>query len=79
MAEGRLLVAVLQQRLADLDQSNRRAIGEALYRQQGRALELEDIIGLLGVSATTGQPTPPKRPPASVGRIPIVNHMAVPD
>jgi hypothetical protein len=76
LPEGRLLVSVLQSRLTDYDQRNRRAIGEDLYRTQGRALEIEDLLEILDplnlATALPRKAPEPKRPP----RLPIVNHMA---
>lgn len=83
--EGRLIVRVFQSRLAELDRTNRRAIGENLIRGQGRALELEEILSeVFGVSEPRAlpdlqpkgkQPGPqPTRPALQRYR---VNHMAV--
>jgi len=43
-AEGRLFVAMLQDRLAAVDAKARHTLGEDVYRMQGRALELEQLI-----------------------------------
>ena len=82
MAEGRLLVSVLQRRLVELDKTNRRAIGEMLVRGQGRALELEEILTeLFGVGEAAPVPLMPKRkskdPTQSALARFRVNHMAV--
>lgn len=74
--EGRLLVAVLQDRLADLDRTNRRAIGEMLYRGQGRAIEIEELLELFDAStAPAGSRRAPQQPTRPL-KLPIVNHMA---
>lgn len=79
--EGRLLVVVLQARLAMLDQRNRHSLDVELYRGQGRALEIEELIQLFDASAaaTGPQPIVPKRPKQLMQGLPIVNHMHVPD
>jgi hypothetical protein len=75
--EGRLLVAVLQDRLADCDRRNRRAIGEDLYRSQGRALEIEELLQSFDASlASAPGQTMNKPQPNRPLRLPIVNHMA---
>lgn len=78
--EGRLLVQVFQSRLADLDKSNRRAIGDNLVRGQGRSLELEEILTeLFGVEEIGPLPTRPKPQPNRAPTLDrfMVNHMAV--
>lgn len=78
--EGRLLVRVLQDRLAEIDHRSRRAIGEELYRCQGRGLLIEELLELLGYAVTTPEPVrrPNFEPNRGAGmKLPIVNHMAV--
>lgn len=43
-AEGRLFVAILQDRLAAVDAKMRRTLGEDVFRMQGRGMELEELI-----------------------------------
>lgn len=74
--EGRLLVAVLQDRLADIDRTNRRAIGEMLYRGQGRAIEIEELLELFDASGAPAGPRPTPQTPNRLPKLPIVNHMA---
>lgn len=45
--EGRMWVAMLERKLAEVDAKLRTAAGEDLYRKQGRAQQLEELIGLL--------------------------------
>lgn len=75
--EGRLLAAVLQDRLAEHDRNNRRAIGENLYRGQGRALEIEELLQLFDAStAPAGVHRSGPQPNRTPMKLPIVNHMA---
>ena len=72
------MVAVFQSRLSELDKTNRRAIGEQLYRGQGRALELEEILSeLFGVAEASRPALQPKPSPtrSALARF-QVNHMA---
>lgn len=45
--EGKLFVAMLQDKLAAADVKLRSLSGEELNRQQGRALQLQELIGEL--------------------------------
>jgi hypothetical protein len=42
--DGQALLQIFQARLAERDAALRRVIGEEVYRNQGRALELSEII-----------------------------------
>jgi hypothetical protein len=42
--EARLLVQLLQAKLGDRESKLRTAVGEEVYRAQGRALELDELI-----------------------------------
>jgi hypothetical protein len=42
--DGRLLLDMLKARLAERDAALRRVTGEEVYRNQGRALEVSEII-----------------------------------
>ena len=42
--EGRLMVQVLEKKLAGVDEQLRFATGEDLYRKQGKAQELAELI-----------------------------------
>lgn len=42
--EGRLWVAMLEKKLAEADAHLRTATGEDLYRKQGRAQQLEELL-----------------------------------
>ncbi len=42
--EGRLYVAMLEKKLAEADEKLRTATGEDLYRKQGRAQQLDELI-----------------------------------
>lgn len=42
--DGRFLLSVLQAKLAEREQKLRTAAGEEVYRNQGRALELDELI-----------------------------------
>lgn len=42
--DGRFLLGVLQAKLAEREQKLRSAVGEEVYRTQGRALELDELI-----------------------------------
>lgn len=44
MPEGQLYVAILKKKLAEADEKLRVAAGEDLYRKQGRAQELDELI-----------------------------------
>jgi hypothetical protein len=44
-AEGKLYVAMLEKKLAEADANLRTATGEDLYRKQGRAQQLHELIG----------------------------------
>lgn len=46
-AEGKLYVAMLERKLAEADANLRTASGEDLYRKQGRAQQLHELIAEL--------------------------------
>lgn len=43
--DGQYLLRLLQAKLAERDQALRTSTGEEVYRSQGRALELAELIG----------------------------------
>lgn len=61
--EGRLFIQVLEKKLADTDARMRDAVGEDVYRQQGRAKELAELIAQItgAADALNRQAQPPLR------------------
>lgn len=62
---GRAYVQLLQERLAAHDAKLRSSTGEEVFRQQGRALELAELIGdITGTSKTLERQRSSPQPPA---------------
>lgn len=63
LPEGRLMLKLLGERLAERDEKLRRMSGDDLYRMQGRAQELDEMIELLvGAGDSLTRQEQPKRP-----------------
>lgn len=61
--EGRLWVAMLEKKLAEADAKLRTATGEDLYRKQGRAQQLEELIAeVTQAEQTLNRQEPSRRP-----------------
>lgn len=73
LPEGRLILSVLGERLAMADEKLRRLHGDDLYRMQGRALELEELITLL---TTAGDSLNRQEQPVRVGPRPGARALA---
>lgn len=66
-AEGKLLVAMLKDKLAAADVKLRSLSGEDLNRQQGRAQQLEELIReLTEAEQTLNRQDPSRRAPKAV-------------
>lgn len=63
--EGKMYVAMLETKLVEADANLRTATGEDLYRKQGRAQQLHELIGdLTGADQILKRQEQPKRPGA---------------
>lgn len=61
-AEGKLYVAMLEKKLGEADANLRTATGEDLYRKQGRAQQLHELIGdLTGAEQALKRQEQPQR------------------
>lgn len=61
--EGRLLLALLQAKLRECETNLRTKTGEEVYRAQGRALELDELIA--DITESQARLTRTARPPTS--------------
>ena len=60
--DGKALVQILEKKLRERDEKLRSATGEELYRSQGRAQELAELLGALAEADTRlKRTTPPTR------------------
>jgi hypothetical protein len=72
--EGRLLLTLLQAKLRECEANLRTKTGEEVYRAQGRALELDELIA--DITEAQARLTRTVRPPTS--RVPYGAHQPIP-
>lgn len=62
--DGRQVVDILNAKLAEVEKGLRSATGEEIYRQQGRALELDELLAdIKDATAKLTRLPPAARPP----------------
>jgi len=65
--DGQFLLTILRAKLAERDEALRRTSGEDVYRTQGRALELDELIADITDASAKLNRTRPSAPRTQLG------------